>query len=124
MSVIHRGFGVLGPFQQEKIQHCCANRPIDVFNNRLPLLLLLVLRQGRQNFPSVRVELLKSVQNQLLFGDFAVGLHHNGLAAGFPVQDYVLLGCYFELDVQVHYVEDQVELVEVNLELENCVGLP
>jgi hypothetical protein len=31
--------------------------------------------------------------------------------------------CHFKLDVQIHYVENQVELTEVDLELENCVSL-
>lgn len=34
-----------------------------------------------------------------------------------------MLRGYFKLDVQIYNVEDQVKLTEVNLELENCVGL-
>jgi hypothetical protein len=79
-------------------------------------LFLLWLVFGFLGVPHIRVKLFDSTEGQRFLSDRRVRVHQNCACSG------GLCG-YLKLQVQVHYVEDQVQLVEVDLEFKEGEGL-
>ena len=77
-------------------------------------------------FPTFSIELFNSAKIQFFFeltqtAVLGVSNQHTGNFIFFEYD--ILLRTDFKLDVEVHDVKDQVELVEINLVLQKCIGL-
>ena len=100
---------------------------VSLFLLLLLLAVLLVLLRDLGLFPRIREEILDSGEGELGRRGclrLCMRIHQDHGRELLPVQNYVLVRSYFEMQVQVHYVKNQAQLVVVNLEFQEVERHP